>query len=298
MIISLQLAPATLKSWNNWMQVVNGRAHIGFEVLDADPKHMDLSLQCQEPTIARVEKAWSKDQSPESVLDIGSSAGLKAFVLQKRWPRAQVAGIDPDNEAIAVGRALADDPWMHTRIAAERMPNLKVASAEALPWPDASFDLIVCITVLEHVADVAKSVAEMARVLKPGGVAYIEAPNYLWPVEGHLQIIVPPLAPKWIMRLCARLQGQAKHAAFVNHLQLVHPAMLERLFRANGLAFTNETLAKLDAAASGDTKDVVAYRRAARLLGALRKFGLAGPLARLIGHVGIYPSMIYRAEKS
>ena len=43
-------------------------------------------------------------------------------------------------------------------------------SGEAIPCPDDSFDVVFCCDVLEHVRDAAKVIAEISRVLKPGGV--------------------------------------------------------------------------------------------------------------------------------
>jgi len=43
------------------------------------------------------------------------------------------------------------------------------AAAESLPFPDASFDVVLCVQVLEHVDDPARVVAELRRVVKPGG---------------------------------------------------------------------------------------------------------------------------------
>lgn len=46
-----------------------------------------------------------------------------------------------------------------------------------LPFPDASFDSVVCIRVIHHFADPRPAIAEMARVLKPGGTLVLEAAN-------------------------------------------------------------------------------------------------------------------------
>jgi SAM-dependent methyltransferase len=51
-----------------------------------------------------------------------------------------------------------------------------IGSAMALPFPDASSDLIILQGVLEHVADAAGTLAESIRVLKPGGLFYTEMP--------------------------------------------------------------------------------------------------------------------------
>ncbi len=55
-----------------------------------------------------------------------------------------------------------------------------VGSATDIPFPPASFDTVVSTEVLEHVADPAKAMSEMARVLKPGGYLVLATPMY-WP---------------------------------------------------------------------------------------------------------------------
>jgi len=69
--------------------------------------------------------------------------------------------------------------------AGARSPNILNAAGESLPFGDSSFDLILSHEVLEHVADDAAAVREMARVLKPGGRAVIFVPNRGYPFETH-----------------------------------------------------------------------------------------------------------------
>jgi SAM-dependent methyltransferase len=64
------------------------------------------------------------------------------------------------------------------KIAAEDgSPRLAASSAELLPFAENSFDYVTCIGSLEHFHDPLAGVAEMARVLKPGGIACILVPN-------------------------------------------------------------------------------------------------------------------------
>lgn len=55
-----------------------------------------------------------------------------------------------------------------------------VASAEAIPFEDSSFDTILCMDVLEHVNSPATVMAEIGRVLSPSGSALVTTPNPLW----------------------------------------------------------------------------------------------------------------------
>jgi len=91
------------------------------------------------------------------VLDLGCAGGFMAEALDDRG--AQVTGIDPAEDAIAAARRHAEG----------RNIRYDVGTGEALPYEDTSFDIVVCVDVLEHVADLDKVLAECARVLKPQG---------------------------------------------------------------------------------------------------------------------------------
>ena len=53
-----------------------------------------------------------------------------------------------------------------------------------MPFPDASFETVVCQSVLEHVEDPQKAIAELMRVLKPGGKIWIQLPFH-FPYHGQ-----------------------------------------------------------------------------------------------------------------
>jgi SAM-dependent methyltransferase len=57
-----------------------------------------------------------------------------------------------------------------------------VGTAEALPVPDGSFDVVLCTMVLEHVVDPRKVLAEVRRVLEPGGRLVLTVPS-VWPAH-------------------------------------------------------------------------------------------------------------------
>lgn len=105
------------------------------------------------------------DWSGKHVLDLGCAGGFMSEALDDRG--AKVTGIDPAEEAIAAARAHASD----------RDIRYEVGVGEALPFDDASFDAVVCVDVLEHVADLAQVIREVARVLKPGGVFCFDTIN-------------------------------------------------------------------------------------------------------------------------
>ena len=107
------------------------------------------------------------DWQGKAVLDLGCAGGFMAEALAQRG--ACVTGIDPAAEAINAARA-------HARKGDLRI-GYDVGVGEALPYDDASFDAVVCVDVLEHVADLNKVLAEVARILRPGGLFLFDTIN-------------------------------------------------------------------------------------------------------------------------
>lgn len=58
-------------------------------------------------------------------------------------------------------------------------------SAYSLDFPDHTFDTVTLIEALEQLERPGAALAEIARVLQPGGQLYITTPNRLWPIEQH-----------------------------------------------------------------------------------------------------------------
>lgn len=90
------------------------------------------------------------------VLDVGTGEGQVARALCAAGH--EVIGVDP--------------AWNQVRVAAERGGGATYAraSAGALPVPDASFDAVVACLVFEHIVEFDAALAEVARVLRPGGL--------------------------------------------------------------------------------------------------------------------------------
>jgi 2-polyprenyl-6-hydroxyphenyl methylase / 3-demethylubiquinone-9 3-methyltransferase len=107
------------------------------------------------------------DWQGKAVLDLGCAGGFMAEALALRG--AQVTGIDPAADAIAAARA-------HARAGGLRI-GYDVGVGEALPYDSASFDAVVCVDVLEHVVDLHRVLAEVARTLRPGGMFLFDTIN-------------------------------------------------------------------------------------------------------------------------
>ena len=94
-----------------------------------------------------------------AALDVGCGEGRFCRMLSERGIRA--TGLDPTEPLIAEARRR--DP----------AGDYRIGRAEALDFPDASFDLVVAYLSLIDVPDLPAAIAEMARVLRPGGVLLI-----------------------------------------------------------------------------------------------------------------------------
>jgi ubiquinone/menaquinone biosynthesis C-methylase UbiE len=103
-------------------------------------------------------------QPGEQVLDVGCGTGTLVMEVARRMGRAgRVAGVDPGTEQIARARAKA---------ARHNLPiEFQIGVIEQLPFPDQTFDVVFSTLMMHHLPAPLKrqGLAEIARVLKPGG---------------------------------------------------------------------------------------------------------------------------------
>ncbi len=109
------------------------------------------------------------------VLDIGCGSGRHVAAAARR-KGVFVAGADPNPQDLALCRRRMgierEMKTVHGRWA------LAAADIRALPFAEATFDLVVCAEVLEHIQDHERAAAEIARVLKPGKTLAVSVPRY------------------------------------------------------------------------------------------------------------------------
>jgi SAM-dependent methyltransferase len=99
----------------------------------------------------------------ETILDIGCGAGVDSILAAKlAWASGAVTGIDLVPEMLARARENA-------RLAGVDNVTFQEASAEQLPFPENSFDVVISNGVFNLVVDKVKALSEVHRVLKPGG---------------------------------------------------------------------------------------------------------------------------------
>lgn len=133
------------------------------------------------------------------VLDLGSGLGAVSEELVIRG--ARVIALEPGAAWASLTRRRVERHGGQFR--------LLEAFGEEVPLPATSVDLVVSLQVLEHVRDPKKVLAEVWRVLRPGGCFYLACENYLAFREPHYQVPWLPLMPKWLGGIYLRLLGRS-----------------------------------------------------------------------------------------
>jgi ubiquinone/menaquinone biosynthesis C-methylase UbiE len=117
-------------------------------VYDKSRMHRDL---------ADAVASFAKTTDVATVLDVATGTGLVLRALRAHLPDARLIGADISPGMLAVARGeLLDAEWLE-------------ADAAALPLPDASVDLITCVTALHVIPDARGTIGEWRRLLRPGG---------------------------------------------------------------------------------------------------------------------------------
>lgn len=139
-------------------------------------------------------------------IDVGCGNGAFSERIVERCAPAEVRGIDPSEGQLAFAR---------TRPAA-RIVKFQQGDAMALPFPDASFDVAAMALVIFFVPDPAKGLAEMARVVRPGGMIA----SYAWDMFGGGYPFEPIQAGLRAMNI-ALLRAPSDEASRMENLRLL-----------------------------------------------------------------------------
>jgi SAM-dependent methyltransferase len=160
---------------------------------------------------------WLGLQAGERVLDFGCGGGRHSFEAMRRG--AAAVAVDSDFEVLAGAAA-----WVRALLEQDKETaeagghgDLVAGDGLALPFPDDCFDKIIAAEVLEHVPDDAAVLAELVRVLRPGGVIAVTVPRWY------------PEAVNWA------LSGEY-HSVPGGHVRIYRHSQLLRRLRRAGLA--------------------------------------------------------------
>jgi ubiquinone/menaquinone biosynthesis C-methylase UbiE len=101
------------------------------------------------------------------VLDVGTGTAQIPIAFCEQAPAVRVVGVDAGQSMLAVGRKNVARAGLAGRI------DLKLADAKRLPFADGSFAAVMSNSIVHHIPEPAAVIAEMVRVLRPGGSIFV-----------------------------------------------------------------------------------------------------------------------------
>jgi 2-polyprenyl-3-methyl-5-hydroxy-6-metoxy-1,4-benzoquinol methylase len=159
----------------------------------------------------------------KKMLDVG--CGWGGYVAAASEMGADICGCDIDADVIEVAK-------LRTCLHGSDSKYF-CCPAEELPFSNEEFECVLNWGVLEHVRDVSRTVKEIVRVLKKGGVGFIYAPNYWQPMEYHYKVLFPPKCPKALGKLYLRMLGRP--TAFLDTINYIDHAQIKNEFEKCGV---------------------------------------------------------------
>ena len=144
---------------------------------------------------------WPAGEVPagQTLLELGCGPGFYARRLAARFGHLQVLGIDRAEQQLRRAR---------TRAATLRLTNCRFAAGDAcaVPWPAATFDAVIASRLFTILPAPERALAEMHRVLRPGGRGFIAEPR-------SARRTALPLRAMWLVAgLTALFGGASRHA--------------------------------------------------------------------------------------
>jgi SAM-dependent methyltransferase len=154
------------------------------------------------------------------VLEIGCSFGHMTEYLAEQPEIATIDTFDTDRAFVDIARAKREE------LSLNKLRDVLLLSNEEtrrLPWPDSAFDLVLAVSVIEHLPkDRRALVDEYYRVLTPGGhIAILDTPNRWFPFETHsiglpfVQWLPPPLAYRYARLFRRKRIRDAPYSDFI-----------------------------------------------------------------------------------
>jgi SAM-dependent methyltransferase len=161
------------------------------------------------------------------ILDIGCATG--STVTAFRNDGFELVGVDFSPEMIAyASRRFGSDPKVQ----------FSRADAELLPFRSESFDHVTCLGVFEYLPDYRQAISEIARVLRPGGLAILSIPSRISPYYISRDLAYTALGPAWkSLKRLAGVQPPPPSARIPPYrANRCIPWRLRSAFREKGLA--------------------------------------------------------------
>lgn len=244
----------------------------------------------QESSVGDIRRALGGSLQGRSLLDLGAGmGGLSVALMLEAGEGVRLQALDYNPDYCRIAKLRAQRYGLDLNIA--------VAAGEDLPYPANSFDCVVCMDVLEHVESAERVLAEMWRVLRPGGVALTTVPNRHAFRDPHYHMPFINWLPRGVAERVIELAGRSKRGGPLHDRQELSAlntytwAGFKRVAAEVGFGVRDQVWHRVS---RGEIRRLRGLRRAA--LEGLRRSGLAGPLYRLYryGWQGTYQILLVK----
>jgi ubiquinone/menaquinone biosynthesis C-methylase UbiE len=145
--------------------------------MDRNPQAKQMADESMVRTLAaQADAIWPQEQpivaaySPTRILDVGCGTGEFTSRVARLFPHASAIGVDLIETSLELARERCAD--LGERVTFQR------GDAYELPFGDGAFDLVACRHVLQAIPDAPRVLAELVRVLAPGGRLHVIAEDY------------------------------------------------------------------------------------------------------------------------
>jgi len=161
---------------------------------------------------AVIEHCLDTQMSNSTILVVGGSTGIIDNYLSRH--SKHVISLDIDTDAVR---------YASNNFRSEQLDFI-VCDGMNLAFQDNRFDIVICSQVYEHVPDSTRLMAEIHRVLKPGGICYFAAGNRLNVIEPHYRLPFLSIMPKALAHMYLRLlrKGDQYYETHLSYWGLRH----------------------------------------------------------------------------
>jgi ubiquinone/menaquinone biosynthesis C-methylase UbiE len=191
------------------------------EIYDASAAHYDKDMAFSEKLLFGDGRAWACSHARGQVLEIAIGTGRN---LPFYPANVEITGIEISPAMLEIARQRAQSLG--------RQVELVLGDAQALPFPDQRFDTVVCTLSLCSIPDERQAIAEVWRVLRPGGhlvaLEHVRSPNPI--IRGLEHILEPCSVRTQADHLLREPAKTAQEAGFhIDYLKRQKLGIVERL---------------------------------------------------------------------
>lgn len=163
----------------------------------ADKVRLNIYKDLVKEILDLAEKKLNKKNKELVVLDIGSSTGNISYELGKKVKK--VVGVEPYKKTYLV--SLKNNEQKNVKFYNCLIENFNTSL---------KFDLIIALTILEHMSNQDASLEKIFKLLKPNGLFYLTAPNKLWPYDYHHRLPFIMWMPLWMANVYVRISKKGE----------------------------------------------------------------------------------------